>query len=394
MVPNTSRASRDGSTPPSPCWWCDGEHWSNTCPPKEERRRNKQCIRCGSDKHWIKACPEFNKIEEDPARGVGKLTVWCMRCATTDHSTVTCKSTDPAINMPESEDEVRGCKWCGVRRHDWEECFKRLPVAQRKLGEKLSATTSGLDSALDRMEALELRQAKTDEAVASIKDIDADISTIKGQVERLLSWKSDAEKRMRDNEEKLTGFDLALKKHAQAHLKTGTTVMHHQSALTAFDKALIAAKIIPQSALPGKSLTHDATDVDALSQRTTPPRESRQKRDGASSSSATVSPDTRPKKKRPGSADTEWYMALQPVTGVPADLWPDALMDELLVDWSPKQAERLENWLKEWSTEEMLSTLLSLNNVSTNTRNRGLKTILHGSRIPPKCFASRPAVSA
>ena len=156
-----------------------------------------------------------------------KLTVWCMRCATTNHSTVTCKSTDPAINVPESEDEVRGCKWCGVRGHDWEECFKRLPVAQRELGEKLSATTSGLDSALDRMEALELRQAKTEEALASIKDIEADISTIKGQVERLLSWKSDAEKRMRDNEEKLTGFDLALKKHAQAQLKTETTVMHH-----------------------------------------------------------------------------------------------------------------------------------------------------------------------
>ena len=81
--------------------------------------------------------------------------------------------------------------------------------------------------------------------------------------------------------------------------------------------------------------------------------------------------------------------------GVPTDnLWRDALMDELLVDWSPKRAERPENWLKEWSTEEMLSTLLSLNNVSRNTRNCGLKTILHGSRIPPKCFASRPAVSA
>ena len=83
------------------------------------------------------------------------------------------------------------------------------------------------------------------------------------------------------------------------------------------------------------------------------------------------------------------------MSGVPADdLWPDALMDELLVDWSPEQAERLENWLKECSAEEMLSTLLSLNDVSRNTRNRGLKTILHGSRIPPKCFASRPAMSA
>ena len=91
-------------------------------------------------------------------------------------------------------------------------------------------------------------------------------------------------------------------------------------------------------------MTHDTIDVDALSQRTMPPREARQKSDGASSSSAAISPDNRPKKKRPGSTDAEWYMALQPVTGIPADdLWPDALMDELLVDWSPKQAERLES---------------------------------------------------
>ena len=334
-------------------------------------------------------------VKEDPARGVGKPNVWCMRRATTDHSTVTCKSVELAINMPESDDDVRGCKWCGVRGHDWEECFKRLPVAQREMSEKLSATTSGLDSALDRMEDLEKRQSKTEEAVSSIRDIETDITIIKGQVERLLNWKSHVEKRMSQNEERMTGFDLALKKHAQAQLKTDTTVMHHQSALTAFDKALIAAKIIPRCELPNKTLTHDTTDVDALSQRTTPPREARQKRDGASSSSAAISPDNRPKKKRPGSTDAEWYMALQPVTGTPADdLWPDALMDELLVDWSPKQAERPESWLKEWSTEEMLSTLMSLNNVSRITRNRGLKTILHGSRIPPKCFASRPAVSA
>ena len=158
---------------------------------------------------------------------MGKLNVWCMRCATTDHSTVTCKSVEPAINMPDSEDDVRGCKWCGVRGHDWEECFKRLPIAQREMGEKLSTTTSGLASALDRMEDLEKRQSRTEEAVSSIRDIEADITTIKGQVERLLNWKSDVEKRMSQNEERMTGFDLALKKHAQAHLKTETTVMHH-----------------------------------------------------------------------------------------------------------------------------------------------------------------------
>ena len=145
----------------------------------------------------------------------------------------------------------------------------------------------------------------------------------------------------------MTGFDLTLKKHAQAHLKTETTVMHHKCALTAFDKAPIVAKIIPRSELLNKTMTHDTTDVVALSQRTNPPRAARQKRDGASSSSAAISHDTRPKKKRPGSNDREWYMALQPVIGIPTDeLWPDALMDELLVDWTPRQAKGLGSWLK------------------------------------------------
>ena len=98
-----------------------------------------------------------------------------------------------------SDDDVRGCKWCGVRGHDWEECFKRLPVAQREMSKKLSATTSGLDSALGRMEDLEKRQSKTEEAVSSIRDIETDVTIIEGQVERLLNWKSDVEKRMSQN---------------------------------------------------------------------------------------------------------------------------------------------------------------------------------------------------
>ena len=97
---------------------------------------------------------------------MGKLNVWCMRCATTDHSTVMCKPAVPAINMPDSEDDVRWWKWCVVRGHDWEECFKRLPIAHREMGKNLSATTSGLDSALDRMDALEKRQSRTEEAVS------------------------------------------------------------------------------------------------------------------------------------------------------------------------------------------------------------------------------------
>ena len=89
-------------------------------------------------------------------------------------------------------------------------------------------------------------------------------------------------------------------------------------------------------------------------------------------------------------------MTLQPAVGAdPDELWPEALMDELLVDWTPERFERLENWLKEWSSEEMLQTMMSLKaGVSRNTRNRGIRTILHGTKIPPKCFASRPATSA
>ena len=112
--------------------------------------------------------------------------------------------------------------------------------------------------------------------------------------------------------------------------KVNTELLQHKTTLTTFDKALIAAKIIPRSAMHATVTVEDATDVDMLAQRSTPPRN---KRDGALSSSAVPSPDVGPRKKRPGSADADWYMALQPAVGTKAgELWPDALMDDLLVD--------------------------------------------------------------
>ena len=332
-------------------------------------------------------------MKEDPSRGIHNLAVWCMRCGTKDHSTVQCTETGRAINMPDADDGVQCCLWCGIKGHDWEECFKRLPVAQREMNEKLSETTSQLDSTKDRLDALERRANRTDKALSNIHDIEADISTIKGQVERLLNWKSDTEKRLAKNDEEMSRFDKALKEHTKAMQKSDTQLMQHHATLTAFDRALIAAKIIPQLGMNKRPPVEDATDVDQLSQTSSSPRN---KRDGASSSTAPASPDNRPRKRRPGSADNEWYMTLQPAVGAdPNELWPEALMDELLVDWSPERFERLENWLKEWSSEEMLQTMMSLKTgVSRNTRNRGIRTILHGTKIPPKCFASRPATSA
>ena len=157
----------------------------------------------------------------------------------------------------------------------------------------------------------------------------------------------------------------------------------------------MAPKIIPHSAIPSTfSLEREDINVDAPSQESTPPR--RNKPDGDSSSAAPVAPDVRPNKCRPGSANNNWYMALQPAHEMdPTELWRDALMDELLAEWSPVQFDRLENWLKERSTKEMLQTLLSLrSSVSRNTRNKAIKTILQDSRIPPKCFASRQATTA
>ena len=140
-------------------------------------------------------------MKEDPRRGISNLVVWCMRCGTKEHSTVQCTETGPAINMLEAEDDVQCCLWCGIKGHDWEECFKRLPVAQREMNDKLSETTSQLDTTKDRLAALERRTNRTDEALGNIQDIEADISTIKGHVERLLNWKSDTEKRLSKNDE-------------------------------------------------------------------------------------------------------------------------------------------------------------------------------------------------
>ena len=79
-------APKDKSPPP-PCRWCDGDHYSNTCALKSKRQKNRLCIRCGPANHWVKACPEFTKIKEDPI-GVGANTLWCMQCNSTDHATM------------------------------------------------------------------------------------------------------------------------------------------------------------------------------------------------------------------------------------------------------------------------------------------------------------------
>ena len=88
-------------------------------------------------------------------------------------------------------------------------------------------------------------------------------------------------------------------------------------------------------------------------------------------------------------------MTPHPAIGAdPDELWPEAVVDKLLVDWTPECFELLENWLKKWSSEEMLQTLWSLKfGVSRNTRNIGICSILQGTKIPPKCFPSRPATT-
>ena len=111
-------------------------------------------------------------MKDDPRRGISNLLVWCMRCGLKDHTTVQCTGTGAAINMPEADDEVRCCLWCGIKGYDGEECFKRLPVAQREMDDKLSEATSQLDSTKDRLDALERRANRTDEALSNMQDID------------------------------------------------------------------------------------------------------------------------------------------------------------------------------------------------------------------------------
>ena len=112
----------------------------------------------------------------------------------------------------------------------------------------------------------------------------------------------------------------------------------------------------------------------------------------ASSSNHELRSPVRLAKRRRRSADADWYVALEPVQNQNVnDLWPDALMDNLLSDWLDDMMSRWEKWIKEWSSEEMLATVVSLKfGVSRNNKNRGFKTVLHGTRIPQKCFASRP----
>ena len=89
-------------------------------------------------------------------------------------------------------------------------------------------------------------------------------------------------------------------------------------------------------------------------------------------------------------------MTLQPATSAdPNEAWPEAVMDELLIDWTAEHFERLENWLKECSTQEMLRSLLSIElRVSRNTRNRGIRTIPARHQNTPKVFCPASATTA
>ena len=72
---------------------------------------------------------------------------------------------------------------------------KGCQFVQRGMNEELTATTSQLDTTEDCWQ-LEETRGPTDEALRNIEDIAADVSTIKGQVERLLKWKLETEKRL------------------------------------------------------------------------------------------------------------------------------------------------------------------------------------------------------
>ena len=185
--------------------------------------------------------------------------------------------------------------WYGVKGHALDECSKRLLVAQREMNDTLVATSSRLDTTNDRLGALEERADRTDAALINIQDIEADITTIKGQVERLLNWKPNTEKRLSKNDDELSQFDKALKEHTEAlQKKIDTQLLQHQTTLTTYDKALIAAKVIPRSQLTRSAPVEEATDVHHMSQTSLPPRN---KRDGASSFSVAVTSDNRPRKR-------------------------------------------------------------------------------------------------
>ena len=122
--------------------------------------------------------------------------------------------------MPSLEDDVRCCLWCGGKGRARDECFKRLPVAQRETDVKLVATTSDSGITNNCLAALEEHADRIDEALTKIQDVEADISTIKGHVEMLLNWKSDTSRRPSKNDEDMSRFAEGLKEHTKAQQNT------------------------------------------------------------------------------------------------------------------------------------------------------------------------------
>ena len=58
-----------------------------------------------------------------------------------------------------------------------------------------------------------------DDAITAVQDLEVDIVVIKGQVEHLLSGKSDTKKWLSMNEDRMSRFDVARKDHTASQQK-------------------------------------------------------------------------------------------------------------------------------------------------------------------------------
>ena len=90
------------------CWSCGEFHYSDECAIQAQRKATKQCIICGDERHWMKACSRYNEVVKNP-KPCPNNSLWCPRYATEGHSTSRCATNGARypFNTPLAHDSLR-----------------------------------------------------------------------------------------------------------------------------------------------------------------------------------------------------------------------------------------------------------------------------------------------
>ena len=351
--------------PPDACWSCGELHYSDECAIQAQQKANKQCIICGDERHWMKACPRYNEVVKNP-KPCPNNCLWCLRCATAGHSTSRCDTNGAPINFPQENADRYGCLWCGISGHNMQDCMRRLPSACADHEERILAVTNDQVGLQGRVTQLEADVKALQKSESTLRDIQGKVVTLQRQVHDILTFQRETTPKLRQTETYRRKFDDVLshewtpmKKSFEEHLLAGCTENKREAE-------------------PLSQNTSNGSDEDMAPSRLTGKRDQ--------------IPLSTPR-KRGSSTSSHWWTEMCPVQRSELRAtWHDDIPDALLSEWNSEKMSRLSHWVEEWATEEMRQTLISLTSAEQIKRsmNSGIKAILTGACVPPPIFGASP----